>query len=65
MAAVVGSTSKKIILDLEEGTQTITPIINAATDEKAYAVAEAVSTLVDSTIQGIQLVETQTIVEEG
>ena len=64
MAAVVGSTSKKIILDLEEGTQTITPIIKAATDEKAYAVAEAVSTLVDSTIQGIQLVETQTIVEE-
>lgn len=64
MAAVVGSTSKKIVLDLEEGTQTISPILNSATDAKVYAAAEAVSGLVDSAIQGIQLVETQTIVEE-
>lgn len=62
MAAVVDKTTRKIVLDLKEGTQTISPIASGATDEAVFNSGKAISGLLQSELQVIQLVETNYIV---
>ena len=61
MAATVKATSQKIVLDLKEGTQTISPVIDSATDDDVYAVGQAIATLEASDLEAIKLVITETI----
>ena len=63
MAAVVKETSRKIILDLKEGTQTVSPILESAADDKIYEVGQAVATLQASSLEEVKLVITETIGE--
>lgn len=63
MPAVVKETSRKIILDLKEGTQTVSPILESATDDKIYEVGQAVATLQASSLEEVKLVITETIGE--
>ena len=63
MAAAVKETSKKIVLDLKEGTQTISPILESATDDKVYEVGKAMATLQASALEAVKLVVTETIAE--
>lgn len=65
MAAVVDKTTRKIVLDLKKGTQTISPLASGATDEQVYNAGIAVSTLIGSQTQAVQLVETEYIIDNG
>lgn len=63
MAATVGSTSKKIVLDLTEGTQTISPILNSATDDGVLATGKAIGGLLSVATEQVKLVVTETLVD--
>lgn len=62
MAAIVKEKSTKIVLDLKEGTQTISPVSNDVTDDNAYETGDAIATLVASPCEAIKLVVTETVV---
>ena len=64
MAAKVDKTTRKVVLGLEKGTQTISPITSAATDEKAYNTGVAVGQLIGVAVKTFALVETEYIVSE-
>lgn len=64
MAAVIDKTTRKIVLDLKKGTQTISPLASGATDEQVYNAGNAVARLVGSQTQAVQLVETEYIISE-
>lgn len=61
MAAKVVDTTKKIVLDLEEGTQTISPILESATDDAIFETGSAIGALQKEPVENIQLVVTETI----
>lgn len=63
MAAIVESTAKKIVLDLAEGTQTISPILNTATDASVLTTGKAIGTLLSVATEKVKLVVTETLVE--
>lgn len=63
MAAIVESTAKKIVLDLAEGTQTISPILNTATDASVLTTGKAIGTLLSVATEHVKLVVTETLVE--
>lgn len=61
MAASVIETSKKIVLDLSEGTQTVSPVLESATDEQIYATGDAVTALIQETCEMVKLVVVESI----
>lgn len=63
MAAIVESTAKKIVLDLAEGTQTISPVLNTATDASVLTTGKAIGTLLSVATEQVKLVVTETLVE--
>lgn len=64
MAAVIDKTTRKIVLDLKKGTQTISPLTSDATDEQVFNAGNAIGRLLESQLQAVQLVETQYIISE-
>lgn len=64
MAAIADNKTRKITLDLEEGTQTISPILSTASDDAVYATGDAISNLLAKRTDAILLVETEEIIEE-
>lgn len=64
MAAKIDKTTKKIVLDLQKGTQTISPLTSDATDEQVFNAGNAIGRLLESQLQAVQLVETQYIISE-
>ena len=64
MAAVIDKTTRKIVLDLKKGTQTISPLASGATDEQVFNAGNAIGRLLESQLQAVQLVETQYIISE-
>lgn len=63
MAAHISQTTRKISLDLSEGTQTISPILETATDEAIYETGLAIGTLQAERLEAINLVTTEVISE--
>ena len=65
MAAVVDKTAKKLVLNMEKGTQTVSPVLNDATDEQVYNTSIAVATLLAPRVKTVHLVETEYIIDDG
>lgn len=65
MAVVVESTAKKIVLDLTNGTQTISPIIPSATDDSVLATGKAIGGILSEGTEAVKLVVTETIIDDG
>lgn len=63
--AVVGEVKNtKVVLKLEEGTQTISNCSNIADDQTLYKLGQLVSSLQQHTVEGISKVVETTLVEE-
>lgn len=64
MAAKVDKTTRKLVLGLEKGTQTVSPLTSAATDEQIYNTGSAVGQLIGVAVKTVSLVETEYLIEE-
>lgn len=64
MAITPDFKSQKVTLDLAEGTQTISGLNSAATDAGIYATAIALVPLINSELEGVLKVKTETLIEE-
>ena len=62
MAAKVKESSRKITLDLKEGSQSIAPILLTASDEAIYETGEAIGTLQSERVEAIVVVDTEEII---
>lgn len=65
MAIVVDSTTKKVVLDLTNGTQTISPILPSATDDSVLATGKAIGNILSEGTEAVKMVVTETIIDDG
>lgn len=63
MAAAIKETTAKITLDLETGTQTISPLLENISDESAYTIGTEIGKLQESPTEAVVLVITDVIAD--
>lgn len=61
---VVSATSKKVVLKLAEGSQTVPTVLKTVTADKAFALGQSVAKLCEQQIETVHLVTEEDLEQE-